>query len=220
MTPLRGYLRFIYTKRIVKDVLPFVYGATATLSFILALVTAAIFIYRIGVPITVYERSLFISTCNSIVKWYIILALINLLCKFLLKIRIDKISTKVVYLLLFAKMLPAIFSSYEPYNWWETAVNFIDGFYYTLFLLVVVSTLYLSVGFSKILQANINPSKIISVGFLIIISIGAGLLMLPNSSVESVSAVDAFFISSSAVCVVGLTPFPINEVFTVMGQSI
>ena len=45
----------------------------------------------------------------------------------------------------------------------------------------------------------------------IIILIGTGLLMLPRSTVAGISWVDSLFISTSAVCVTGLTSVDVEE---------
>lgn len=220
MTPLRGFLRFIFTKRIIKGVLPAVSATAASVCFILSIITLAAFVYRIGVPTSSIENSLFRLLCDTLLKFFIFLTAVNVVCSLLLKRSIGKFSAKLVYALMLLRLLPSVVHVVPPYSWWETALNFIDGFYYGVFLLLTSSVLYISAGFARVLSANINPSKIIAFGFLAIISLGAGLLLLPNSSYHGVSVTDAFFVATSAVCVVGLSPFPINEVFTPMGQGI
>lgn len=220
MTPLRGFLRFIFTKRIIKGVLPAVSATATSICFILSIITLAAFVYRIGVPTSSIENSLFRLLCSSFLDFFVFLTAINVVCLLLLKKPIGKFSAKLVYLLMLLRIITSLIVTTPPYSWWESALNFIDGFYYEVFLLLVTSVLYLSAGFARVLSANINPSKIIAFGFMAIISLGAGLLLLPNSSYGEVSVTDAFFVATSAVCVVGLTPFPINEVFTPMGQGI
>lgn len=220
MTPLRGFLRFIFTKRIIKGVLPAISATATSVCFILSIVTLAAFIYRIGVPTSSIENSLFCLLCDTFLNFFIFLTAVNVACALLLKRSIGKFSAKVVYLLMLLRLLSSMIPVTRPYSWWETVLVHIDGFYFGVFLLLASSVLYISAGFARVLSANINPSKIIAFGFLAIISLGAGLLMLPNSSYAGVSVTDAFFISTSAVCVVGLAPFPINEVFTPMGQVI
>ncbi len=67
-----------------------------------------------------------------------------------------------------------------------------------------------------------SPYFIIVVGFFALILIGFGLLMLPISVKEGVSlkAVDAFFLSASAVCITGLSPVNLIETFTGFGQAV
>ena len=67
-----------------------------------------------------------------------------------------------------------------------------------------------------------NPSLLMATAFAIIISVGTLLLLLPRSTQEgvSLSIIDSLFISTSAVCITGLTPIDIAQVFTVEGQFI
>ena len=67
-----------------------------------------------------------------------------------------------------------------------------------------------------------NPTKILSISFLVLILAGAGLLMLPKSSANSVSIglVDALFTSTSATCVTGLVVLDTGKDFSLMGQMI
>ena len=62
-----------------------------------------------------------------------------------------------------------------------------------------------------------NPSLILAVSFLIIILVGTGLLMLPRCTVNGISWVDSLFISTSAVCVTGLTSVDVASTFTPAG---
>lgn len=69
---------------------------------------------------------------------------------------------------------------------------------------------------------KIKPGRIIVLGFLIVIILGALLLKLPISINEGVdvSFVDALFTSTSAVCVTGLIAIDTADTFTVFGRSI
>lgn len=69
---------------------------------------------------------------------------------------------------------------------------------------------------------NSKPSKIIIIGFLILIFIGTILLALPISSAtgRSISVIDALFTSASAVCVTGLIVLDTGSDFSLIGQII
>lgn len=69
---------------------------------------------------------------------------------------------------------------------------------------------------------KIAPAKIIALGFIMVILIGAILLSLPifaNEGVE-VSFLDALFTSTSAVCVTGLIAIDTADTFNVFGRTI
>ena len=64
---------------------------------------------------------------------------------------------------------------------------------------------------------GVRTSLILAASFLIIIMIGTGLLMLPRCTVNGISWVDSLFISTSAVCVTGLTSVDVASTFTPTG---
>jgi trk system potassium uptake protein TrkH len=74
--------------------------------------------------------------------------------------------------------------------------------------------------FDLISSINFPPALIFSSSFLIIIIIGSGLLMLPNSRTVPVNYLDALFTSVSAVCVTGLSVVNTATSFTYMGKII
>ena len=74
--------------------------------------------------------------------------------------------------------------------------------------------------FDLISSINIPPSLVFSASFFLIILIGSGLLMLPNSRVIPMNYIDALFTSVSSVCVTGLSAVNIAGSFTLMGKII
>ncbi len=66
------------------------------------------------------------------------------------------------------------------------------------------------------------PGRLITMGFALVILLGAGLLLMPFSVREGVevSFVDALFTSTSAVCVTGLIAIDTADHFTPIGQGI
>jgi len=74
--------------------------------------------------------------------------------------------------------------------------------------------------FDLISSVNFPPVLVFSTSFLVIILIGAGMLMLPNSRTVPVSFLDSIFTSVSAVCVTGLTVVNTDASFTLMGKVI
>lgn len=101
--------------------------------------------------------------------------------------------------------------------------NFISmatsNFVVTLILLTV-SISEISGAITKILSAHANPSSILAGSFAIIILIGSLLLQLPNCSRVDISYIDSLFVSTSAVCVTGLTPISISDTLTTNGMII
>ncbi len=69
---------------------------------------------------------------------------------------------------------------------------------------------------------RISNVQFIALMFLMIIFIGSFLLWLPimHQSGQSLSYIDSLFVATSSVCVTGLTPVNISEVFNPLGQSV
>src|SRR5690606_18101870 len=66
----------------------------------------------------------------------------------------------------------------------------------------------------------VNPAQLFIISFLVIILAGALLLMLPNATHGGISFLNAFFTSTSAVCVTGLAVVDTGTYFTQFGQTI
>lgn len=67
---------------------------------------------------------------------------------------------------------------------------------------------------------KLKPTQILLIGIILIILIGAILLKLPISNNKPIKFVDALFVSTTSVCVTGLTTVVIAEQFTLIGQVI
>jgi trk system potassium uptake protein len=84
--------------------------------------------------------------------------------------------------------------------------------FYILVLEVSTSSLQLS-------NRNTNPALLFVFSFLFIIVFGTFLLMLPNATIGGIGFTDAFFTSTSAVCVTGLVVVDTATAFTPLGQA-
>lgn len=67
---------------------------------------------------------------------------------------------------------------------------------------------------------RLNPAFLFVISFAVIILLGGLLLMLPNATHKGISAIDALFTSTSAVCVTGLIVVDTATTFTTFGKSI
>lgn len=70
------------------------------------------------------------------------------------------------------------------------------------------------------LSKSMSPTWLFAGSFLVLILVGAGLLMLPRSTLVPISFFQALFTSTSAVCVTGLTVVETDVAFTTFGQFI
>lgn len=67
-----------------------------------------------------------------------------------------------------------------------------------------------------------SPARLLTLGFFMVILVGGLLLWAPISHNEgqTISLIDAMFVSTSAVCVTGLSTVPVGYTFNVFGQMI
>lgn len=128
--------------------------------------------------------------------------------------------TVVQYVLLYLTLVPVIFHLPEP----ETGVQWVWLLFhhpvYRGTVLTLLSLSQLSGGLVRLLGRRTNPSVILACSFLVIIFVGSGLLMLPESTTGGIQWMDAFFTATSATCVTGLSTVDVTEVFTEKGQTI
>lgn len=95
--------------------------------------------------------------------------------------------------------------------------------YYALFIQVyflLIIAIELGKASQHIAIFKLGPSALLSLSFVFIILAGAGLLMLPEMTVNGISLIDAIFTSTSACCVTGLTSVDTATCFTFKGKSI
>ncbi len=80
-----------------------------------------------------------------------------------------------------------------------------------LFVFIELSRLELGGGFT------LSPALLFTFSFILLISVGTALLMLPASAVRPLGLIEALFTSTSAVCVTGLSVFDIGTTLTPLG---
>ena len=72
------------------------------------------------------------------------------------------------------------------------------------------------------IRKKLQPGLKLALGFMLLIAIGTLLLYLPVSHQEEVdvSLIDALFVSTSAICVTGLTPVDISKTLSLFGSTV
>lgn len=69
-------------------------------------------------------------------------------------------------------------------------------------------------------KTKLSPTRTLLIGIIMIILIGAILLRLPISNNKPITFIDSLFVSTSSVCVTGLTTVVIAEQFSFFGQLV
>lgn len=126
-------------------------------------------------------------------------------------------SAIVLTIFLYLTLIPALFIRPEGKSFLLYIWNFLDSIYFRTILLSLFSFFHLSNAIIRLLGKRTNPTLMLAVSFFVIIIIGSGLLMLPRCTYNGIAWVDSLFISTSAVCVTGLTSVDVSTTFTPLG---
>lgn len=124
-----------------------------------------------------------------------------------------------IYFLLFAVLSAKVFfkevmAQSLPY------LSFLSDPLFVYVLLLLLSTIHLSRQTFTLMQSRLKPSLLFLLSFVFVILVGSGLLMLPNATNAGIHFIDALFISTTSVCVTGLTTVDVATTFAPAGQLI
>lgn len=117
---------------------------------------------------------------------------------------------------IFVTLLPLLYPHPE-HAWlpWLERVLYNNHVIFTIVgLYAVVEFCY---GILRMVDRRINPTFMLATSFIFFIIIGSFVLMLPKCTVGGIKYMDSLFVSTSAVCITGLTPVDISATFTPFG---
>lgn len=195
--------------RVMSDVL-------ALISFIAAIICGICFVIYIGYDHSELENLYLLRAMRGVQWVFVTNVTFNLIFNFrntLRKTRPIKWSVDIAILL---SAIPYVIP--RPAHPWLPALESL--IYGNAFLFAVIgaySMVTFCYGIVRIIGKRTNPSLMLSGSFLIFIIIGSFMLMLPKCTIGGISYVNALFISTSAVCITGLTPIDISVYLTPMG---
>lgn len=129
--------------------------------------------------------------------------------------------TVAVGTLLYVSALPQFFSVGED-SAFHGVWTFLGSSFVTMTVVCIFAVLDISRAIVGLMNRKTNPALMLAGGFAIIIVVGALLFLLPRSLADGahISVVDAFFVSTSAVCVTGLSPVDVSTTFSIEGQIV
>lgn len=130
--------------------------------------------------------------------------------------------TTILGLVLYLSVIPLFFRNPIEVEWVSYLFAFLQNKFFIIGLLGIFSLIELSKGVTGFVNKKTNPALLVVLCFAITIAFGALLLMLPRSTMEHIRLpiIDAFFVSTSAVCVTGLSTVEVAHTFTLEGQII
>lgn len=123
---------------------------------------------------------------------------------------------------LYLSALPRFFPQAAGTPWLSGIWAVLGSRYWQLFLLVTFAVMAVSRGIVNFINKNTNPALLLAASFAAIIFVGTILLLVPRSTLEHIRlpVVDALFVSTSAVCVTGLSTVELARTFTLEGQLV
>lgn len=210
----------LYQNKLLNPYIRILFAIMAVITYTASLLLIIGVVYEHGFPLSNLE----VERIQVLYKTVWAVFMIDVTLHILLEYRdTKKTYRKLAWILsglLYLTLIPVIFHRPEEsgaiLHFWE----FLNSQFYHQALLLVLSFLNLSNGLVRMLGRRTNPSLILAVSFLAIILVGTALLMLPRCTVNGISWVDSLFVSTSAVCVTGLTPVDVSTTFTTAGQIV
>lgn len=211
---------FLYQNKLLQPYVRILLRLMAAVTYLASLLLILGVVYEHGFPLSIAT----VAQVHLLYKIVWIVFLMDVTLHVLLEYRGAKKNFRrlawILSWLLYLTLIPVIFHRPEEggiiLHLWE----FLQGYFYHVTLLLLFSLLNLSNGLMRLLGRRTNPSLILAASFLMIILVGTGLLMLPRCTYNGISWVDSLFVSTSAVCVTGLTPVNVSTTFTTGGQII
>ena len=208
---------FLYQNKLLQPYIRSFLAATEVITYVASIAFLCALIYQYGFELTPETA----DKLNTLYKTVWIVFLADMSLHWLLEYADTRKKYRklawVLSILLYLTLVPVIFHRPEDNGsilmFWEI----LHSKLYHVVVLSVLSLLQLSNGLVRLLGKRTNPSLILAVSFFIIILVGTGLLMLPRCTISGISWVDSLFISTSAVCVTGLTSVDLTTTFTTEG---
>lgn len=208
---------FLYQNKLLQPYIRSFLAATAVITYVASIAFLCALIYQYGFELTPETA----GKLNTLYKAVWILFLIDTSLHLMFEYKSTRKNyrklTWILSVVLYLTLIPVIFHRPENSEAILTFWELMDSTFFRLILLLILSLLHLSNGLVRLLGKKTNPSLILAASFLIIISVGTVLLMLPRCTISGISWVDSLFISASAVCVTGLTSVDLTTTFTPEG---
>lgn len=169
-----------------------------------------------GYDSTSVDSGLLYGLCRVAQIVFLAEILFNLIFRFKKIISESRILKWIVDIGVLLTLLPLLYP--RPDNPWIPVLDTV--LYSNVFrntVLAAYSVVELSYAAMRLIGSRTNPSLLMAGSFLFFILVGSFVLMLPKCTNVPLSYTDSLFVSTSAVCITGLTPVDVSEVFTPAG---
>lgn len=211
-----AYTRFVCHWATVLRVLSSCLDVLTVIASIACLVVIALYVGYDRSVVTFADVKPWLRSCQGVFA-------LNVLFNLILRFRITMSETKplkwAIDIALLFSLIPWIWP--QPIHpWWPQLSAFIYSRFMLVACLTLYSAIYLSFALIRSLGKHTNPSLMLSVSFLLFIALGSALLLLPKCTYSGISTIDSIFVSTSAVCICGLTSVDVSSTFTPMGLCV
>lgn len=218
---MKIYHKFLlYQNKLLQPYIRIMLWLMAAATYLASLALIVGVVYEHGFPLSLEE----VSQLNTLYRGVWVIFLMDVTLHILLEYKGRKKSYRrlawVLSWLLYLTLIPVIFHRPEVHGATLYIWEFLNSEFYHVSLLLIFSLLNLSYGLVRLLGRRTSPPLILAGSFLVIICVGAVLLKLPRCTLAGISWVDSLFVSTSAVCVTGLTPVDVSTTFTMGGQLV
>ena len=222
-----GFSKFKYAKKRLQYAYSLFFShfeaPLATISFVLSVMSAvaslscliSLIIY-IGYDLSAPDRQFIWNLLRISQGIFAANVIYDLVMRFRITIRESRAIKWIVDIALLLTVLAWIYPNPEhPWIPWLKTLLYSRKFLFIV--LGAFSMVNLSYTLSRIPSRRTNPSLLMAASFIFFIIIGSFVLMLPKCTYHGISYFDSLFVSSSAVCITGLTPVDIPSTFTPLG---
>lgn len=192
------------------------------LLLLLCVASPMLVVYHVGFPTTIDARESLDLAYRSLLsgQWLLITGLI-LLGNVQRAAPVRKLSSRMFRIGGYTIFTTIVVLNIALQNGWISPDGFtsaLTGGRMMMVTLLAVSITELSRSVTSMLGRRTSPPLILAGSFAFIILVGSLLLMLPNSTTGGgIKYLDSLFLSTSAVCVTGLTPVDISTTLTTTG---
>ncbi|MBQ5843978.1 MAG: potassium transporter [Alistipes sp.] len=192
------------------------------LSFFISVLFIAAAIIDYGFDLTAVEMDYIDKVYHFVQFFFVTLYTLRLVINWNSIWRHNFVSTIVIGLLLYLSALPEVVPAASLPQWLARYYVVFGDKFYLIIVVGLFSVMELSRGLVSIMRSRTNPALLLASAFLVIILFGTILLKVPRSTLDGVTLpmIDCLFVSTSAVCVTGLSTVDIASTFSTEGMII
>ncbi len=209
-------IRFEEGRRRFRNTISVVGTILKILTFIGSIATAVSMIILVGYEHTPVEYAKTLMIVRAVQSVFLANIIFNLVFRFRVTLKESRILKWIADTMVITTLLPLIYP-HPAHSWIPILERILYSDIFLFGVILAYSIVEISYGFLLIIGRRANPAVMLSGSFLIIITIGSFLLMLPRCTYHPISYIDSLFVSTSAVCITGLTTIDVATTFTPLG---